>query len=280
MTGSKQKRRGCWKGLKGEKMGNDDLVSIIMPSYNTADRIGKTIHSVQEQTYSNWELIIVDDCSTDNTDTVVAQYTDNRIKYLKNDKNSGAAVSRNKALREAKGRWIAFLDSDDLWLPKKLEKQINFMKEYNYTFTFTDYEIIFSSGEKSPYKYIGPNVVTRSMMWRYCYFSTITVIYDRESIGLIQIADIKKNNDYAMWLKIIEKADCYRYPEILSIYCKRKNSISSGSKIKLIKYHYIMFRKACGLSIFSSIIHTFWNLIWGIHKKIYYRKKISNNNIQ
>lgn len=251
-----------------------DLVSIIMPSYNTAKEIEASISSIQNQTYENWELIIVDDCSTDDTDEVVKRITDKRIKYMKNEKNSGAAVSRNRALREAKGRWIAFLDSDDLWLPEKLEKQIKFMEDNNYKFSFTDYKIVFSNGEKSPYKYIGPNVVTKSMMWRYCYFSTITVMYDREAIGLVQIADIKKNNDYAMWLKIIEKANCYRYPEVLSIYCKRENSISSGSKLKLIKYHYIMFRKACGLSVLSSLLHTVWNLMWGVHKKLYYREKI------
>ena len=104
------------------------LVSIITPSYNTANYISSTIKSVQAQTYTNWEMIIVDDCSEDNTDEVVAPFlTDSRIRYLKNEKNSGAAVSRNRALREAKGHWIAFLDSDDLWAPNKLEKQISFM---------------------------------------------------------------------------------------------------------------------------------------------------------
>ena len=105
----------------------NDLVSIIMPSYNTEQYIAETIQSVINQTYQNWELIIVDDCSTDNTDTVVGKIKDSRIRYLKNEKNSGAAVSRNKALREANGRWVAFLDSDDLWKPEKLEKQISFM---------------------------------------------------------------------------------------------------------------------------------------------------------
>ena len=106
----------------------NDLVSIIMPSYNTAQYITASIASVQKQTYTNWELIIVDDCSTDNTDEVVKPLlTDTRIRYLKNEVNSGAAVSRNRALREAKGKWIAFLDSDDLWVPEKLEKQIAFI---------------------------------------------------------------------------------------------------------------------------------------------------------
>ena len=111
----------------------EDLVSIIMPSYNTASYIKESIQSVLNQTYTNWELIIVDDCSTDETDEVINTITDSRIKYFKNKENSGAAMSRNKALREARGQWVAFLDSDDLWMPNKLEKQINFMKKNGYT---------------------------------------------------------------------------------------------------------------------------------------------------
>ena len=155
------------------------LVSIVMPSYNTSDYIGGSIESVLEQTYPYWELIIVDDCSTDNTDEVVEKYlSDSRIRYLKNEKNSGAAVSRNYALREAKGKWIAFLDSDDLWSPEKLEKQLSFMIENDYKFTYTDYKIKLN-GQWLPFVYTGPNKVTKFKMKNYCYFSTITVIYDR-----------------------------------------------------------------------------------------------------
>ena len=114
--------------MKWEEDELNDLVSIIMPSYNTGRFIKETIESVLAQSYPTWELIIVDDCSTDNTDEVVNQYlADERIRYIKNDTNSGAAVSRNRALREAKGKWIAFLDSDDLWEADKLQKQIIFM---------------------------------------------------------------------------------------------------------------------------------------------------------
>ena len=120
----------------------ENMVSIIMPSYNTASYIKESIQSVLNQTYTNWELIIVDDCSTDETEEVLATITDSRIKYFKNKENSGAAISRNKALREARGQWIAFLDSDDLWLPNKLEKQINFMKNNGYKFSYTNYEEI------------------------------------------------------------------------------------------------------------------------------------------
>lgn len=252
----------------------DELVSIIMPSYNTAKYIGESIKSVQAQTYENWELIIVDDCSTDETDSAVKPFlSDERIRYLKNSRNSGAAVSRNYALREAKGKWIAFLDSDDLWLPDKLEKQINFMTENNYKFTYTDYKICLN-GSWLPYIYTGPSVVNKRKMKNYCYFSTITVMYDRDYVGLVQIEDVKKNNDYAMWLKIIEKSPCYRLPDCLSCYIKHDGSISSGSKLKLIKHHYILWRVAEHKNPFSACVLTVRNLFWGTIKKLKYKKNI------
>lgn len=248
-----------------------DLVSIIMPSYNTAKYIYSSIKSVLAQTYTNWELIIVDDCSTDNTDEIVASFGDSRIRYIKNERNCGAAVSRNKALREAKGKWIAFLDSDDLWHPEKLEKQIGFMEENCYKFTYTDY-CIQLNGTWLPYVYTGPNVVDQRRMKDYCYFSTITVIYDREYVGLIQVAPIRKNNDYAMWLKIIKKTACYRYPHCLSCYIKHDGSISSGSKIKLIRHHYILWRISEGKKPLMAVLLTMRNIFWGIIKKIRYKK--------
>lgn len=252
---------------------DNDLVSIIMPSYNTGGYIKKSVESVLAQTYENWELIIVDDCSTDNTDEVLAQLSDPRIRYLKNEKNSGAAVSRNKALREAKGRWIAFLDSDDLWVPEKLEKQIQFMERNEYPFTYTDY-MIRLNGEWLPYVYTGPNVVNRRKMYNYCYFSTITVMYDCEKIGLIQIENLRKNNDYAMWLQAIEKSNCYRFPECMSFYIKHECSVSSGSKIKLIKWHYILFKDGLHKNKLISVLLTARNLFFGVIKKMKYRKKI------
>ena len=251
----------------------NELVSIIMPSYNTAQYIAESIRSVLAQTYANWELIIVDDCSTDHTDEIVGSFQDNRIKYLKNKKNSGAAVSRNRALREAKGRWIAFLDSDDLWLPEKLEKQIAFMEKNGYAFSFTDYRIQLN-GEWFPYICTGPDVVTKRKLYNYCYFSTITVIYDRAEIGLIQIADLRKNNDYAMWFQAIEKSDAYRLPECLSFYIKHENSVSSGSKVKLIKHHYILFRQGLGKGRIASLILTANNVFHGMVKKVKYRKRV------
>lgn len=253
-----------------------ELVSVIMPSYNTAEYIKQSIQSVIDQTYTNWELIIVDDCSTDNTDEIVKSIDDDRIIYLKNEKNSGAAVSRNRALKEAKGKWIAFLDSDDLWLPEKLEKQLHFMKSNGYAFSYTDYRIQLN-GVWQPYIYTGPDIVNKRKMKNYCYFSTITVMYDREKVGLIQISPVKKNNDYAMWLKIIDKTPCYRLPECLSFYIKHDGSISSGSKLRLIKHHYIMWRVAENKNPLSALVLTARNLFFGVLKKIKYKIPYGNN---
>jgi glycosyltransferase involved in cell wall biosynthesis len=252
----------------------NDVVSIVMPSYNTGAYIAESIRSVLEQTYTDWELLIVDDCSTDDTVEVIRSFDDPRIVLLQNETNSGAALSRNYALREAKGRWIAFLDSDDLWEPDKLEKQLSFMKTYGYAFSFTDYRICLN-GTWMPYINIGPDVVNRRMMYRYCYFSTITVMYDRERIGLIQIADIRKNNDYAMWLQAIEKSDAYRLPECLSYYIKHDDSVTGGSKVALIKWHYRLFRTALDKPPLTSAAYTVRNLFFGVLKKMIYKKPVN-----
>ena len=248
----------------------NDLVSIIMPSYNTGRFIKETIESILAQTYPNWELIIVDDCSTDNTDEVVTSFQDNRIRFLKNDVNSGAAISRNRALREAKGKWIAFLDSDDLWLPEKLEKQISFMEQNDYHFSYTKYEEIDETG-KSLGRYVtGPKKITKRGMYNYCWPGCLTVMYDAEYIGLIQIADIKKNNDYAMWLKVCQKAICYLLQEDLAQYRRHSGSISSHGYAELIKWHYRLFRFVEKYNCFHSFICTVNNLFYGIIKKIKY----------
>lgn len=246
----------------------DELVSIIMPSYNTANYIEESIQSVINQTYQNWELIIVDDCSTDNTDTVVKKIQDVRIKYLKNTKNSGAAISRNRALREAKGRWIAFLDSDDLWESKKLEKQIHFMKKNNYHFSYTNYEEIDMDGKKTGIRVTGPKKITKTGMFNYCWPGCLTVMYDAKRVGLIQIADIKKNNDYAMWLKICQIEDCFLFDEYLAQYRKgRSGSISSHSIKIMIGWHYKLYREAEQLGILRSLFNTGRNLMFGCYKK-------------
>lgn len=252
-----------------------ELVSIIMPSYNTAKYIAESIQSVQVQSYQNWELIIVDDCSTDNTDAVVQPYlTDERVHYFKNEKNSGAAVSRNRALRLAKGKWIAFLDSDDLWTPDKLEKQIRFMDEHDYHFSYTNYSEIGTDGKANGVTVTGPKMITRVGMYNYCWPGCLTVMYDAETVGLIQIADIKKNNDYAMWLKVCKKADCYLLDEKLALYRRgRTGSISTHSIKKLIGWHYKLHKEAEGQNSLVALFNTGRNLVFGFYKKKRYVKK-------
>lgn len=247
----------------------DDLVSIIMPSFNTGKYIVETIESVLAQTYKNWELIIVDDCSSDETDEIVSHFlVDKRIHYLKNEKNSGAAFSRNKALREANGKWIAFLDSDDVWMSEKLEKQLLFMKRKGYFFSYTNYEEIDTESAQTGVKVTGPRRITKTGMYNYCWPGCLTVMYDADKIGLIQIKNIKKNNDYAMWLKVCKKADCYLLDECLAQYRKgRVGSISTNRIKTMIGWHYKLFREAEEQGRIRSIINTGRNLFFGFYKK-------------
>lgn len=246
----------------------NDLVSIVMPMYNTAEYVGASIRAVLAQTYTNWELLIVDDCSTDGSLEAAAAFSDDRIRLLQNPHNSGAAVSRNLALREARGRWIAFLDSDDLWMPEKLEKQIRFMETNGYSFSYTDYEEIDMDGNQTDVRVTGPKRITRTGMFNYCWPGCLTVMYDRNAVGLIQIADIKKNNDYAMWLKVCTKADCYLLGECLAQYRKgRAGSVSTHGILTMIGWHYKLFREAEKMGTFASLLNTGRNLLFGFYKK-------------
>lgn len=253
---------------------SDNMVSIVMPSFNTALYIARAIRSVQVQTYTNWELIIVDDCSSDNTDEVVFPFLrDKRIKYIRNLKNQGAALSRNTALRQARGRWIAFLDSDDVWAKNKLEKQLNFMLRNDYHFSYTRYEEIDEKSERTGVVVSGPRHITKRKMYEYCWPGCLTVMYDRSLVGNLQIIDIKKNNDYAIWLKVIEKTDCFLFDKCLVLYRRgRTGSISTQGYITMIRWHYRLFREN-GNNIFLAGIRTVRNLFFGILKKIVYVKK-------
>lgn len=252
----------------------DGLVSVIMPSWNTADFIGESIQSVIDQTYTNWELLIVDDCSTDNTEEVVSSFLDNRIKFFKNDTNVGAALTRNRALREARGEWIAFLDSDDLWKPKKLENQLGFMKDNGYVFSYHSYEKVDEKSKPLSIIVFGPKVVTKKKMYHYGYPGCLTFMYNANYFGLIQIKDIKKNNDYAILLQLCKKANCYLLNENLADYRIRRVSISHDKLIKKIKSHYLLFRHCDEQKIMPSILFAIKNLLFGIHKKIIYERKL------
>ena len=254
---------------------NEKLVSIIMPSYKCGKFIRESIRSVQAQTYQNWELIVVDDCSEDETISIVLDLKkdDDRICLYQNGFNSGAAVSRNTALRHAKGRWVAFLDSDDLWEPTKLEKQIKFMEDNGYAFSYHEYIEIDELGKELGVHVSGKAKVGKFDIFSCCWPGCLSVMYDASKIGLIQINDIKKNNDTAIWLKIIRKADCYLLPETLGKYRRRAVSITPKPLWKRIWAHYPLFRVAEGM---NPMFATFWvvmNVFGNAYKKWKYVKK-------
>lgn len=249
-----------------------DLVSIISPSYNTSQFIGEMIESVLMQSYSDWELIIIDDASSDNTDEIVSSYSDERIIYLKNDKNRGAAYSRNRALKLAKGEWIAFLDSDDLWEKDKLAKQLTYMKKWGYKFSCTKHHSINELSQKTGILYTSPRHVSVVGMYMYCWPGCLTVMYHSPTIGEIQIENLKKNNDYAIWIKVIKKADCYYLDEDLAAYRIRESSISHDKFIKLVKSHYLLFRVGDHRNVLVSCMLTILNMCFGIFKKLFFDK--------
>lgn len=246
------------------------LISVIMPTYNCAKFIGETIESVQKQTYNNWEIIIVDDCSKDNTEEVVNKYIekDKRIKYHRFQENQGAAKARTKAMELATGNYMAFLDSDDLWKEDKLEKQLKFMEDNNYNFTCTAYEQIDEEGNL-----LGKQIKTKvkadyNRILLDCPVGNSTVMYNVDNLGKFEVPNIRKRNDDALWLQILKKEKyIYGMEDILMKYRIRANSISSN-KFKVIKYHWILYRDIEHLSIPRSIFHImYWCVIKVLHIK-------------
>ncbi|WP_407926414.1 glycosyltransferase family 2 protein [Aquibacillus kalidii] len=233
----------------------ESLVTIITPSYNSARFIGETIKSVLNQSYSNWEMIIVDDCSSDDTVKIVEKYSkkDGRIHLIKLENNSGAAVARNTAISKAKGRYIAFLDSDDIWKPNKLSEQIKFMQTNDYAFTFTSYEIMdvagnFTSKSVHAVKEVDYTHLLKSPGAIGC----LTVILDRDKIKDCKMPNIKTRQDFALWLKILKAGiNAYGLKLSLSQYRIVPGSISSN-KIKAAKKNWFVYRNIEGLGIIKS----------------------------
>lgn len=238
----------------------EKLVSIITPTYNCAGFIARTINSVQAQTYQNWEMIIVDDRSQDNTKEIVEEYIkkDPRIQYHLLDENSGAAVARTTAMKLAKGSYMAFLDSDDIWMPDKLERQIEWMNENGYAFSCTAYEQI-DEDDVSLNRIIKTVKKTDyNRLLLDCPVGNSSVVYNVEKMGKFEVPNIRKRNDDALWLQMLKKEKYIRgMPDVLMKYRIRKNSISSN-KLKVIKYHWILYREIEHLSVLRSAFHVFW----------------------
>jgi len=223
---------------------DDKIVSVIMPTYNCGEFIAESIRSVQAQSYENWELWITDDHSTDDTADVVAPFLeDSRIHYVYLQENGGPAKARNEALRLAQGDYIAFLDSDDIWCPDKLERQLAFMQEKKCFFSCTGYRKMDEAGHA-----LGTVILPHSVAgyWKTFFLSNpignSTVIYDRYHFGDRQVPLIRKRNDFALWLQILRDGDaCYGLEDVLMDYRVRKQSVSSN-KLGLAKYHWELYR--------------------------------------
>lgn len=224
----------------------DNLVSIITPVYNSEKYIGETIKSVLSQTYDNWEMLIADDCSKDNTAEVIKGFTDPRIKYFKLEKNAGAAIARNRVLEKARGKFIAFLDADDMWKPEKLEKQLRFMIDNNIGFSFTGYEIL---RDKKNKVIKVPQKLNYSKFMKNTVIGTLTVMINTDISGEIRLVNVKKDHDSMTWAKLL-RSGLYAYGlnESLAYYRKVKGSISN-EKLQAAKTHWNNCRNIEKLSI-------------------------------
>jgi len=241
-------------------------VSVITPCHNSAKFISKTIESVRNQTLQDWEMIIIDDHSSDNSVEIIKLYSkkDSRIKLVRLGENSGAAVARNTAISRAQGRYIAFLDADDLWLPSKLERQIDFMRNNNLAFTYSSYYLVDKDG-KMIGSFTTKENITYTSMLKTCSVGCSTAIYDFDKLGKIYMPLISKRQDYGLWLEILRRIGSTKgINEPLASYRILSDSLSSN-KFKAAYYQWKIYRKVKKLNFLIStyyFLHYFKNGIF------------------
>ena len=251
------------------------LVSIITPCFNSEKYISQAIQSVISQTYENWELLLVDDCSSDETFSIISKFAsqDARINAFKLDKNSGAGVARNFAIEKATGNHIAFLDADDLWKPEKLAKQLDFMQTQKIPFTFSFYETIDETGNSRNETITTPSKITYQQLYYCNWIGNLTGIYSVDFFGKIPISPIKKRQDWMLWLQIVKQIKAaIPIPESLAYYRVREDSISA-SKWKLIQYNFNIYRNFHQRNFFSACWDTIKFLYVQLLIKPKYKKK-------
>ena len=242
-------------------------VSIITPAYKCKSTIRETYESIKQQTFSNWEWIIIEDNSPDDSFEFIQNMVkgDSRVVVLRTEKNSGAAVARNVGINYAKGRFIAFLDSDDLWLKDKLKLQLKFMKDSNYALTYTNYYVMDNKGKYKELRLKKDKATYKSLLRRNV-MGCLTVMYDTQQTGKILMPlDCEKREDYGAWLDATRNGTvAYRLDAFLAVY--RVGSISvSSNKFKMVKYQYRVFRNHEKFGVFKSI----WFLLVMSFNKIF-----------
>ena len=247
-------------------------ISIIMPVYNCQDYLKETIASVKNQTFKNWELIIVDDCSTDKSIEIIKEETKDimeKTKIIRMSENQGAAVARNIALENAGGRYIAYLDSDDIWKKEKLEKQLEFLTKNEYGFTYTSYTYLRKNNVTKDIRII-PLKLDYKKALKNTAILTSTVMIDTNKIDkeLLEMPNIKRGEDMATWWKILkENSVAYCLNERLTFYRRRINSISIN-KLIAIKGTWNLYRKTEGFSLIKSIYYFSFYAINATKKRI------------
>jgi glycosyltransferase involved in cell wall biosynthesis len=246
----------------------EGLVSIITPTYNSEKFITETIQSVQNQNYKNWEMLIVDDCSSDKTVAIIQQFMedDHRIHLIRLNKNSGASKARNKAISEVKGDFMTFLDADDIWFPDFIENSIATIQETGIPFVFSSYR---RSNEKLEFVYsdfIVPQKVTYTDILKTNSISCLTAFIDVKKLGVKLMPDIRKRQDMGLWLKYLKEIPfAYGIQKPKAIYRIRENSLSRDKK-KLLKYQWQFYRDVEKLSIFESMYYMVQWMIRGFLK--------------
>ena len=253
------------------------LVSILTPAYNSEKFIAETIRSVQNQTYKNWEMIIIDDGSIDKTFSIASEMakTDSRIHVFVLEKNSGTGIARNTALTKSSGRYIAFLDADDLWEPQKLQKQINFLDANKLPFTFSFYDCIDEYGKLLHKRVEAPRNLTYRQLFFCNYVGNLTVIYDVQYFGKISISSSRKRQDWMLWLTILKIIKIAQpVPESLALYRIREDSISA-SKTNLLQHNFAVYRTFHGHNWILSLLCMAGFLFMQILIKPWYIKKLN-----
>lgn len=233
---------------------NHKLVSIITPLFNAENYIQACINTVISQTYQHWEMIIVDDCSTDNSIKIVENINDNRIRLVKLQTNMGAGFARNTAIKIAKGNYIAFLDADDIWHIEKLTIQINFMEEQNILFSFSSYGFINENGIKLPKIQLALPSVNYNTMLNNNYIGCLTAIYNCSKLGKHYMPKFRKRQDWAFWLMLLKKTDTAMSITQPLAYYRIGNDSLSKNKMKLLKTNFKFYNKHLGFSKFKSFL--------------------------
>lgn len=224
------------------------------------------IDSVMNQTYKNWEWWIIDDASSDNTVKILNEYTDNRMHLILSAKNSGAAVARNKGIEKATGRYITFIDSDDIWMPEFLEKSVNFLKQNNEELVYASYKRVDEDLKPLLSDFIAEDFINLKRLLYNCPIPMLTAIYDSQRIGKIEIPIIDLREDYAMWIRVLNRIPRARaIKEPLAIYRIHKMSYSRN-KYKILRKQFIVYYKFLKLSLPKSIYYTLHWTLNGIKK--------------